>query len=85
MKFSTVAVLLFFPASILGMPASEPEQCHVEALSAIRCKVVNVKPGTKANCRSGPGTDYPVAFQVDAGSEYLFSCYKKGTCVDDNW
>jgi uncharacterized membrane protein len=85
MKFSAVAVLLLLPASILGMPAAEPEQCHVVALSATRCKVINVKPGTQANCRTGPGTDYPVALRVDADSEYLFSCYKKGTCVDGNW
>ena len=87
MKLSATAVLLLLPASILAVPAAESsnEQCHVVALSAIRCKVANITPGTTANCRTGPGTDYPVAKKVDAGSEHLFSCYKKGECVDGNW
>lgn len=85
MKFSITAALLLLPASILAVPAAESssEQCQV--IKAISCKVINISAGTTANCRTGPGTDYPVAKKVDAGSKHAFSCYKKGECVDGNW
>ena len=47
------------------------------------CKIVNVS--TYANCRTGPGTNYPTKFTVAGGSSYSFDCYKRGTCVDGNW
>lgn len=84
MKFSVAAILLL-PASILALPAadSSSEQCQV--IEAISCKVVNVNAGSSANCRTGPGTKYPVAIKVDADSKHPFSCYEKGECVDGNW
>lgn len=86
MKLSITAVLLLLPAGILAVPTeSSNEQCHVEALTATRCKIVNVNPGSTANCRTGPGTEFPVAKKVDADSSHLFSCYKKGECIDGNW
>ncbi|OBT63917.1 hypothetical protein VE03_05992 [Pseudogymnoascus sp. 23342-1-I1] len=85
MKLSVSAVLLLLPAGILAVPTeSSNEQCHVVALTATRCKIVNVNPGSSANCRTGPGTEYPVAKKIDADSSYLFSCYKKGECIDGN-
>jgi uncharacterized protein YgiM (DUF1202 family) len=51
---------------------------------AIRdCTIVNVS--TYANCRSGPGTNYPITRTVTKGTEYPFDCYKRGTCVNGNW
>lgn len=47
------------------------------------CKVVNVDD--HANCRSGPGTNYPTKFWAVKNVNYAFACYKKGTCVDGNW
>ncbi|KFY70175.1 hypothetical protein V499_09396 [Pseudogymnoascus sp. VKM F-103] len=84
MKFSITAALLLLPATILAVPAAESstEQCQV--IKAISCKVINISAGTTANCRTGPGTDYPVAKKVDAGSKHAFSCYKKGECVNGN-
>ncbi|KFY18938.1 hypothetical protein V493_08242 [Pseudogymnoascus sp. VKM F-4281 (FW-2241)] len=86
MKLSITAALLLLPASILAVPVAESsnEQCHVVALSAISCKVVGVNAGSSANCRTGPGTEYPVVKKVDGDSKHLFSCYKKGECIDGN-
>ncbi|KFX85775.1 hypothetical protein V495_01802 [Pseudogymnoascus sp. VKM F-4514 (FW-929)] len=83
MKLSVSAILFLLPASILAADSSN-EQCQVIALSAIRCKIVGVDAGSTANCRTGPGTDFPVAKKISADAEHLFSCYKKGTCVDNN-
>jgi uncharacterized membrane protein len=51
--------------------------------STARCKIVNVS--SYANCRSGPGTGYAATHIVRKGEEFVFDCYKKGTCVEGNW
>ncbi|KFY35257.1 hypothetical protein V494_06073 [Pseudogymnoascus sp. VKM F-4513 (FW-928)] len=84
MKLSITAVLF---ASILAVSATESsnEQCTVQAIPAIRCKViVSEGDGPTANCRSGPGTDFDIVKKIDSGTESLFSCYKKGECIGGN-
>lgn len=36
------------------------------------------------NCRSGPGTNYPVRYTMAVGNGYYFTCYKRGTNVGGN-
>ena len=36
------------------------------------------------NCRSGPGTGYPVRYTMAPGGGYYFTCYKRGTSVGGN-
>ncbi|KAL8891206.1 MAG: hypothetical protein Q9215_001720 [Flavoplaca cf. flavocitrina] len=36
------------------------------------------------NCRSGPGTSYPVRYTMAPGNGYYFTCYKRGTNVGGN-
>ena len=84
MKVSVAAILLL-PASILALPAADSSSDQCKIIEAISCKVVNVDAGSSANCRTGPGTKYPVAIKVDADSKHPFSCYEKGECVDGNW
>lgn len=46
------------------------------------CKIIgNDGP---VNCRSGPGTSYPVQYTFAPGNSYYFTCYKSGTNVGGN-
>jgi hypothetical protein len=95
MKFSLAAAstLLLLPLGALASPVAAAS----DSLSPTRtgalgprtsyfhpmCKIVNVN--TYANCRSGPGTNYPTKYYPKKGVAYEFSCYKRGTCVSGNW
>jgi len=46
------------------------------------CQIVNVN--SYANCRSGPGTSYPVTHWAYKGVSYAFACYKPGDCYNGN-
>ncbi|KFY71543.1 hypothetical protein V499_08262 [Pseudogymnoascus sp. VKM F-103] len=50
--------------------------------AATTCSIVNVS--STVNCRSGPGTSYPVVGQTFNGEKFVFKCYKRGTCVSGN-
>ncbi|KFZ05925.1 hypothetical protein V501_07899 [Pseudogymnoascus sp. VKM F-4519 (FW-2642)] len=50
--------------------------------AATTCSIVNVS--STVNCRSGPGTSYPVVGQTFNGEKFVFTCYKRGTCVSGN-
>ncbi|KFX92838.1 hypothetical protein V495_03398 [Pseudogymnoascus sp. VKM F-4514 (FW-929)] len=46
------------------------------------CSIINVS--TTVNCRTGPGTSYPAPYYATNGQTFVFSCYKRGTCVSGN-
>ncbi|KFY74416.1 hypothetical protein V499_05555 [Pseudogymnoascus sp. VKM F-103] len=51
--------------------------------SGADCKIINVS--SYVNCRSGPGTQYPVVYQLPTGVKIHFDCYKRGECINGNW
>ncbi|OBT61628.1 hypothetical protein VE03_08838, partial [Pseudogymnoascus sp. 23342-1-I1] len=50
--------------------------------SGADCKIINVN--SYVNCRSGPGTQYPVVYKLPTGVKIHFDCYKRGECVGGN-
>lgn len=47
------------------------------------CEIINVS--SYVNCRSGPGTSFPVRYRLYGGYSWHFTCYEEGTCVEGNW
>jgi hypothetical protein len=52
------------------------------ARADVICRIVNTSD--HANCRSGPGFDYPVTHLPGTGVDYHFRCYKTGDCYNNN-
>ena len=48
------------------------------------CMIVNQPSISVVNCRSGPGTNYPVIATLLVGETYPFKCRKVGQCLDNN-
>ncbi|OBT85954.1 hypothetical protein VE02_04802 [Pseudogymnoascus sp. 03VT05] len=67
------------PALFVSEKRSEGE---IFERAATVCSIVNVS--STVNCRSGPGTSYPVVGHTWNGEQFVFTCYKRGTCVSDN-
>jgi hypothetical protein len=51
------------------------------------CAIVNNGDSsvTEVNCRSGPGTNYPVLVTLAVGSSWPFKCRKVGQCFDNGF
>lgn len=75
------------PDAILVAEPDVPPSSPVDARDLFKratqyCKIIgNDGP---VNCRSGPGTSYPVQYTFAPGGSYYFTCYKTGTNVGGN-
>ncbi|KAJ6071004.1 hypothetical protein N7467_012323 [Penicillium canescens] len=96
MKFQVTLAAAFLPLVALAVPTAEAQPAEpvpaeqvprsldeVSKRSSIGCKIVN-SSSDKVNCRSGPGTSYPVVAYVFPGTTYTFNCYKSGDCYEGN-
>ena len=62
---------------------TSPEAIGLAKRTDVNCYIVNAS--STVNCRSGPGTNYPVVGYVVEGGYYTFQCYLPGTCYEGNW
>jgi uncharacterized protein YgiM (DUF1202 family) len=99
MKFSAATLAVFLlPILSIASPVAEvsaSEEGPIALVSEERsedelfkradqyCSIINVS--TTVNCRSGPGSSYPVTHYAKNGEKFYYTCYKKGTCVNGNW
>ncbi|KAL8821333.1 MAG: hypothetical protein Q9223_000598 [Gallowayella weberi] len=100
MKFMTLLAAGLLPMIALAAPAADASPESVEVAepdvpptspvdsrdllkrSTQYCRIIgNDGP---VNCRSGPGTNYPVRYTMAPGGGYYFTCYKTGTTVGGN-
>ncbi|KAH6715626.1 hypothetical protein DL95DRAFT_511923 [Leptodontidium sp. 2 PMI_412] len=61
---------------------NSPEAIGLTKRANVNCYIVNAS--TTVNCRSGPGTSYPIVGSVKQGVLYTFQCYLPGTCYENN-
>lgn len=92
MKYITSALILLLPFAAIAIPTPDPAESRSIAQSGEEifdkravelCSIINVS--TYVNCRSGPGTSYPVVTTFKEGEEWHYSCYEPGTCTEGNW
>jgi hypothetical protein len=94
MKFFTFLVLVapLALANPLPAPETQPKAGISEKTAAPAnlfkrersCVIVDSDPSVSAvNCRSGPGTSYPVLATLAVGGTYSFKCRKAGQCLDN--
>lgn len=90
MQFTQLLAAALLPASILAAKAkpTTPDDARdgYVLYPGTECAIVDA---SATNCRTGPGTKYPVVTSLTKGTIGSFSCVKTGECVTidgfQNW
>ncbi|OJD10883.1 hypothetical protein AJ78_08225 [Emergomyces pasteurianus Ep9510] len=83
-----VALLGFLPFLAAAVPVADPvaePEMHLEKRRrAQSCKIVNLSKDEYVNCRYAPTTKAGQIFAFSQGQKRIFSCKKKGQCINGN-
>ncbi|KAJ5996911.1 hypothetical protein N7499_006777 [Penicillium canescens] len=89
MKLTSLLLSALFATGLSAAPVADAEQSEVvdgKKIFGRSGQLCRVLYSEHVNCRSGPGTNYPVVVQLSKEwtRGYYFTCVKSGECITYN-